>query len=107
MKWESRARKGGVELGGACLRGGVDGPAALHVERGGGVNCGFGLAPLQVEGCVTSCFIRCFHYPSSSARYTQVVSSPSLAAHGTMRRMFWARFFLLFRSGAPRLRLLS
>ena len=77
MKWESRARKGGVELGGACLWGGVDRAAALCDERGGGVSRGFGLAPFQVEGCVPSCFTRCFQYPSSSARYTQVVSSPS------------------------------
>ena len=88
MKWESQARKGGGELGGARLRGGVDGPAALCDKCGGGVDPGFGLAPFQVEGCVPSCFIRCFQYPSSSARYTQVVSSPSFSAPGTMRRMF-------------------
>ena len=45
VKWESRARKGGGELGGAYLRGGVDGAAALRNERGGGVDRGFGLAP--------------------------------------------------------------
>ena len=65
MKWESRARKGGGELGGDCLRGGVDGPAALHVERGGGVNCGFGLAPFQFEGFVPSCSIRYFQLVTS------------------------------------------
>ena len=50
MKWELQARKGGGELGGACIRVGVDGAAALRDERGGGVDCGFGLAPFQVEG---------------------------------------------------------
>ena len=84
LKWESKVRKGGGELGEARLRGGVDGPAALRDGRGGGVNRGFGSAPFQVEGCVPSCFIRCFQYPSSSARYTQVVSSPYFAAPGTM-----------------------
>ena len=107
MKWESRAQKGGGELGGDCLRGGVDRPAALRDERRGDVERGFGSAPFQVEGCVPRCFITCFQYPLSSARYNQVVSSPSFSAPGTMRRMFWARFFLLFCSGAPRLRLLS
>ena len=87
MKWESRARKVGGELGGACLQGGVDGRAALCDERGGGVNCGFGSAQFQVEGYVPSCFIRYFQYPLYSARYTQVVSSPSFAAPGTMRRI--------------------
>ena len=68
VKWESRARKVGVELGGNSLQGGVDRAAALRDERGGGVDRGFGSAPFQVEGCVPSCFIRCFQYPSSSAR---------------------------------------
>ena len=107
MKWELRARKGGGELGRARLRGGVDGPAALGDEHGGGVDRGFGSAPFQVEGCVPSCFIRCFKYPLSSARYNQVVSIPSFAAPSTMRHIFPARFLLLFCSGAPRLRLLS
>ena len=106
VKWESRARKRGGELGGSRIQGDVDRPA-LCDERGGGVNCGFGLAPFQVEGCVPTYFIRVFQYSSSSARYTQVVISPSFAAPGTTRHMFWARFFLLFYSGAPRLRLLS
>ena len=107
VKWESQARKGGVELGGVCLRGGVDGPADLRDHRrGGGVDRGFGSAPFQDEGCVPSCFSRCFQYLLSSARYNQVVSSPYFAAPGTMRRMFWARFFLLFCSGATSLRLL-
>ena len=106
MKWKPRARNGGDELGGACLRGGVDGPAVLCDERKGGVNRGFGLAPFQVEGCVPSCFIRCFQYPASSARYTQMVNSPYFAVPGTMRHMLWAQFFLLFFSGAPRLYLL-
>ena len=60
MKWESRAQKGGGELGGACLRGGVDGAAALRDKRGGGVDRGFGSAPFHIEECVLSCFIRCF-----------------------------------------------
>ena len=106
-KWESRARKGGGVLWGACLRGGVDGSAALRDKQGGGVNRGLGSAPLQVEGCVPSCFIRCFRLPSSSASYTQLVSSSSFDAPGTMRRMFWARFFMFFWSGAPSLRFLS
>ena len=33
MKWESRARKGGGELGGAHIQGGVDRAAALCDER--------------------------------------------------------------------------
>ena len=107
VKWELQARKVGSELGGACLRGGVGGPATLCDERGGGVDRGFSLAPFQVEGCVPSCFIRCFQYSSSSARYTQVVSRPYFYVPGKMRRMFWARFFLLFCSGAPCLRLFS
>ena len=60
MKEESRARKVGGELGGACLWGGVDGAAALRDEHGGGVDRGFGLAPFQVKGCVPSCFFGCF-----------------------------------------------
>ena len=107
MKWESRARKGGGELGGYRLQGGVEGAPVLRDECGGGVDRGFGLALLQFEGRVPIFFIRCFQYPSSSARNTQVVSSPSFAAPGTMRRMFWLSFLLLFRSGAPYLRLLS
>ena len=101
MKWESQARKGGGELGGACLRVGVDGTAALRDERGGGVNRGFGSAPFQVEGCVPSCLTRCFRYPPSSAKYTQVVSSPSFVAPGTTRHMFWERFFFFFSVGRP------
>ena len=101
VKWELRAQKGGGELGGARLLGGVDGPTTLCDERGGGVDRRFGSAPFQVEGCVPSCFIPCFQYPLSSAGYTQVVSSPYFSAPGTMRRMFWARLFLLFCSGAP------
>ena len=61
--WESRARKGGGELGGACLWGGVDGVASLHDEHGCGVDRGFGSAPFQVERYVSSCFIRFFQYP--------------------------------------------
>ena len=95
MKWVSRARKGGGEFRGACLRGGVDGAAVIHDERGGGVDRGFGSALFQVKGCVPSCFIRCDQYTSSSDRYTQVVSNPSFAVLVTIRRMFWARFFLL------------
>ena len=45
VKWESRARKGGGELGGAHLRGGVDGAEALRDKRGGDVDRGFGKAP--------------------------------------------------------------
>ena len=60
VKWELKARKGGGELGGACLRGGVDKAEALRDKHGGGVNHGFSLAPFQVEGCVPNCFIRCF-----------------------------------------------
>ena len=67
--------------------GGIDGSTALCDERGGGVDRGFGLAPFQVEECVLSCFIRCFQYPSSNTRYTQVVISPSFVAPGTMRRL--------------------
>ena len=63
VNWESQARKGGGELGGACLWGGVDGTATLHDKRGGGVDRGFGLAPFQVEGCVLSCFIRMLGIP--------------------------------------------
>ena len=59
MKWVSQAHKGGGEFGGACLQGGVDGAAVLRDEHGGGVDRGFGSAPFQVEGCVTSCFNRC------------------------------------------------
>ena len=59
MKWESQVQKGGGELVGDCLWGGVDGAADLRDERGGGVNRGFGSAPFQVEGCVHSCFIMC------------------------------------------------
>ena len=60
VKWESRARKGGGELGGACLHGGVDWAAALCDGHGGGIDRAFGSAPFQVKGCVPSCFIRCF-----------------------------------------------
>ena len=59
VKLESRVRKGGGEFGEACLRGGVDGSAALREDPGDGVDRGFGSAPLQVEGCVPSFFIRC------------------------------------------------
>ena len=107
MKWESRARKVGGGLGGACLRRGVDRPAALCDEYGGGVDHGFGSELFQVEGCVPSCFIKCFQYPLSSARYTQVVISQYFSAPGTMRCMLWVRFYLLFCSGAPCLSLLS
>ena len=31
VKWESQAHKGGVELGGACLWGGVDGPLLTNL----------------------------------------------------------------------------
>ena len=51
VKWESRARKGRGELGGARLRGFVDGATALCDERGGGVDRGFDSAPFQVKGC--------------------------------------------------------
>ena len=59
MKWELRAQKEGGEFGGTYLQGVVDRAAALSDECGGGFNCGFGLAPLQVECCVPSCFITC------------------------------------------------
>ena len=94
MKWGSRARKGGGEFRGACLQGGVDGAAVIRDERGGGIDRGFGSAPFQVKGCVPSCFIRCAQYPSSSDRYTQVVSNQSFKTPVTIRRMFWARFLL-------------
>ena len=96
MKWKSRARKGGGELGGACLQGGVDGAAALSDKRGVGVDHGFGLTSFQVKGCVPSFFIRFIKQPSSSTRYAQVMICPSFAAPGTMRHMFLVRFFLLF-----------
>ena len=96
VKWGSRAQKGGGDFGGSCLRGGVDGEAVLCDEREGGFERGFGSAPFQVEGCIPRCFTRCDQYPSSSARYTQVVSNPYFSALGTIRRMFWARLFLLF-----------
>ena len=59
MKWESQARKGGGAFRGACLQGGVDGATAIHDERGGGVDHGFGSEPFQVEGCAPICFTRC------------------------------------------------
>ena len=59
MKWGSQAQKGGGEFGGDCLQGGVDVTAVLRDNRGGGVDCGFGLAPFQVKGCVPSFFTRC------------------------------------------------
>ena len=40
VKWELRAWKGGCELGGSCLWGGVDGAASLSDMRGGGVDPG-------------------------------------------------------------------
>ena len=60
VKWVSQAWKGGDDFGGDFIRGGVDGVAVLRDKRGGGVDRGFGLAPFQVEGCVPSCFIRCY-----------------------------------------------
>ena len=59
MKWGSRARKIGGAFRGACLQGGVDGATAIRDECEGGVDCGFGSDPFQVERCAPSCFIRC------------------------------------------------
>ena len=55
VKWESQARKGGGELGGACLWERVYGAAALGENCGGGVDRGFVSAPFQVKVCVPSC----------------------------------------------------
>ena len=96
MKWGSQVPKGGGEFIGACLRGVVDGSEVIRDEHRGGVDRGFGSVLFQVEGCVSSCFLRCAQYPSPSARYTQVVSNLYFSAPGTIKRMFWARFFLLF-----------
>ena len=59
VNWGSRARTGGGEFGGACLRGDVDGAAVLRDERGGGVDRGFGLMPFHVEGFEPSCLTKC------------------------------------------------
>ena len=93
--------KGGGGFGGARLGGGVDGPANLYDDRGDVIDRGFGSAPFDVEGCVPSCFIRCFLYPSSSARYTQVASNPYFAVPVMMRLMFWARIFFCLEVGRP------
>ena len=66
----------------------VDGETVLREEGVGGVDRGFGSVPFHVKGFKTSCLAKCAQYPSSSARYTQVVSSPSFAAPGTIRRIF-------------------
>ena len=96
LKWGSQARKVGGEFGRAFLQGGVDEAAVLCDNHRGGVNRGFGLALFQVEVYVPSFFTRCAQYPSSSARYTQVLSNPYLSMPGTIRRMFWANFLFLF-----------
>ena len=76
-------------------------------ERGGGVERGFGSFPVHSVFLLPSCDMKYFQYASSRAKYTHVVSRPSLAAPGMMRRMLFARFFLLFCSTPPRRRLLS
>ena len=54
------AREGGESVGGgARCRGGVDGPGVLRDEQGGGVERGFGSAPVHAEGFVPSWETRC------------------------------------------------
>ena len=59
VNWVLRAREGGGESGGACLRGGGDGAAVLRDERGGGVDRGFGSVPFHVEVFDPSCLTKC------------------------------------------------
>ena len=74
---------------------------------GGGVERGFGSVPVHSVFLFPSCEMRYFQYAASRVKYTHVVSRPSLAAPGMMRRMFFAKFFLLFCRTPPLRRLLS
>ena len=76
-------------------------------RTGGGVERRFGSVPVHSVFLLPSCEMRYFQYAASRAKYTHVVSRPSLAAPGMMRRMFFAKFFLLFCRTPPRRRLLS
>ena len=96
--------------GGDLFRGGVRGGEASvrrREERGGGVKHGFGSVTVHSVFFFPSCEMRYFQYAASRAKYTHVVSRPSLAAPGMMRRMFFAKFFLLFCRTPPLRRLLS
>ena len=76
-------------------------------RNGGGVERGFGSAPVHSPGLLPSVEIKNFQYAASRAKYTHDESRPSFAAPGMTRRIFLARFFLLFWRGAPQRRLLS
>ena len=76
-------------------------------RTGGGVEREFGSVPGHSVFLLPSCKMRYFQHAASRAKYTHVVSRPSLAVPGMMRRMFFPKFFLLFWSTPTRRRLLS
>ena len=65
-------------------------------EQGEGVERGFGSVPAHSVGLFPSSEMMYFEYAASRAKYTDVVSSPYLAAPGMTRPIFSTRPFLLF-----------